>query len=264
MNEPDGALKNLLETSPLFKDSGVEFYPLFQAHQEIRRQLATLPAGVSLREEVMFAKMSPIRIYKEKKQKEIYVLDDKYTHENVHLVYDKDVEIRVGRAHAEKLGLHRGALRRISVHHSGDLAEHVTFHVIQLGKDKIVGVHHRGCIYVSKLALLEVRNALEQERDAEAKRRRDGTRDSVNSKFFLWNVAENQEGISTDVNALAGKQQPIERGFGFGGGLLLGAGVGALAGATLARPYAYYPPPAYPYYYRRPYGYYPPPPPLYY
>lgn len=271
-DHPEGEIKRLVESSELFQ-KGVDFYPLFQARTEIRNAISSQPASMRVDDDSVFASMKGIRILKKKIKlasgvKEIYLLEDRNTKEAVQLVFDKDAELRVGVSAAKSLNIHRGMFRKVSVHHSGDVAEHVAIHVVQLGPDqKIVGLHHRGCLYVSKLALLDMKRDAESHRMAAERRRIEGQRMSVNSKYFLWNMTDS---IGASMHE---KQKPIEAGFGAGlvAGGALGLATGAVAGAALASRPVYYAPPAYPYYYppgywrrRRPVYAYPAPGPVVY
>jgi hypothetical protein len=262
---PEGELKNLLERSELFQ-KGVEFYPLFQAQSEIQRAFEGQPASARIGEESIFKRMNPIRIFKKafksvQGTREVYLLEDKHAKESSQLVYDRDVELRVGKLAAKSLKLHRGGFRKVSAHHSGDLAEHVALHVIEMSPDqRRVGLQHRGCLYVSKLAILEIKSDIENHRIARERLRIEGERSAVNSKYFIWNVAgDSSAQIGTGIDSAVKNQKPIEAGFGAGllAGGALGLATGAVAGAALARPHPYYyygyPPPAYPYYVPPPY-----------
>lgn len=262
-DHPEGALEGLLTKSSLFTEDGVAFYPLYQSVSEIKRKVYSVPASVQVNVDSVFERLKGIRIFRKKHQeKDLFFIHDGQNDEVTQLVYDKETEIRVGLAAAQAKQLHRGSLRKLSVHRSGDVAEHVTFHILSdILPDKLLGIQHRGCLYVSKRALQDVKISFDKQRLLEEETRIQSTRTAVDSKYFPWNLPIG--------NNIAEKQKPIEASAGavLGAGAL-GLGVGALAGAAIAssaRPYAYYPPPPYPYYYyRRPRPVYVAPAPVYY
>lgn len=260
---PESPWNEILENSALFKGDGTPFYPLFHAYGEVRRQVSAVPVSVQVSDDAVLKNLQFIRITKKQvdNNKSVYMLEDSQTGELSQLVYDKTIKIQAGRAAAEALNMAQGGFRRVSPYRRGDLGEAVTIHILP---NKILGVQHRGCVYVSRSAVLDFKTQLSNERVNQERNRLQSNQESVSQKYYFWKA------IQSDISGAdaAGKQKPIEASAGavVGAGLL-GLGVGAVAGAALARPRPYYyyppPPPPAPYYYpyypyrrRRPYRYY--------
>lgn len=247
----EGAWEQLLETSSLFKGEGSQFYPLVQASAEVKRTVLGAAPSIQVADEVVFKQLNSIRISKKKLKhgnRTGLFLEDSQSKELTQLMYDKNIKVVLGQAVAEKVGLSVGGFRRVSTHRRGDLSEVVTIHVLP---NKVFGVNHRGCIYVSRAAVLDMKAEAESMRESSERLRVQTNQDNVSQKYYFWksiesNISDKQEKIGAGAGAVVGAG-------------LLGLGVGAIAGASLARPayyappppYAYYPPPAYPagYYY---------------